>query len=100
LHTITVGSEPIGVAIDKSGNVWVVNGGSDTVTKITASLTTAPTFPTSSHSPTLAPTYSPEDLGLIGGIPAAFGFFVAAGFLWRVRTRRMKRKESRDNELS
>jgi hypothetical protein len=34
LNTITVGANPIGVAIDQSGNVWVVNNDDDTVTKI------------------------------------------------------------------
>ena len=35
-HTYAVGKRPLGIAIDKSGNVWVTNYNSNTVTKLSS----------------------------------------------------------------
>jgi DNA-binding beta-propeller fold protein YncE len=51
LHTIAVGYSQAGVAIDKSGNIWVANSRSNTVTKITQ-----PAIPATTKSPTSSPT--------------------------------------------
>jgi hypothetical protein len=51
LQTVTVGTYPIGVAIDQSGNIWVGNYYSNSVTKITQSATSPTT-----KSPTRSPT--------------------------------------------
>jgi hypothetical protein len=68
LHAITVGSNPQGVAIDQSGNIWVANYDDSTVTKISPSTTLAPTTdsptaptgsPTTKSPTTKAPTISP-----------------------------------------
>jgi DNA-binding beta-propeller fold protein YncE len=44
LGRYAVGSDPIAIAIAPSGNVWVANAGSDTVTKL-PSITSGPYFP-------------------------------------------------------
>ncbi|MHB8563472.1 MAG: Vgb family protein, partial [Acidiferrobacteraceae bacterium] len=44
LGTFTVGTNPIGIAIDQSGNVWIANNGSNNVTKLSPTGTVLGTF--------------------------------------------------------
>ena len=51
LSTLTVGSNPIGIAIDSAGNQYVANYGSNTVSKITPSGTVTLTWATVGSNP-------------------------------------------------
>jgi len=48
-HTYPVGSEPYGIAIDDSGNVWVTNQGSNNVTELSSTGTVLETFTVSTN---------------------------------------------------
>jgi streptogramin lyase len=45
LFTPSVGTSPVGIAIDSSGNAWVTNSGSGTVTELSSSGITIGTYP-------------------------------------------------------
>ncbi len=48
-HTYSVGTGPRGIAIDSSGNIWVTNNGSNTVTKLSSSGSTLGTYPVGTY---------------------------------------------------